>query len=573
MKNTITFFTFFFLTITFAHAQIFNNVYELADDPNEGISSSQSSMVIDADGSTISVHNVQEINSPVPNANNVHIIKVDKFGALLWSRRYGEANYDEKGHGICQTEDGGYLVAGSRGKFQGNTFGWIFKLDANGNLLWDRVYIQGQANIENLLVARTPETPETYFVVGRTFPSDKVTAMKILSDGQAIWNNRYQKANILITDTNAHLASSMVYDAPNSGYVIAGTESNGRESVDLFTLGVGLDGSIFDDYRRFDMGWGRVESQPHIIKDFYDYGFMMAFGVINPEIGQFSTSSIVALHLSPDLFPVEVFTYSPAGFIPDPEDQRYIRANSIIVDPAGYYALGCMTTNTYGFITGADDRSSFLRIDLDGAPIDYYNYNLGVDAACTFMAQDLEHQNYVLKTDQNISNEPGLGLIRTNFDGASDCAVRETIPFDDDEIFLSREDFEATNYAPQYLPVMATAWDDGVNPIGCNVNSGGNRSIQKLEKPDLDIKGIIAYPSLVEADMDAFVLEYDAETDQEIMIRIFSSNGQLTHFISHNAIKGKNKMEVSSAYLSNGINTINLFTNNKITGQVRVIKI
>ena len=79
-----------------------------------------------------------------PNAfseGDVLLLRLDGEGNLLWARRYGmEHPVTEVGNDLLLTPDGGYLVAGYRYTPESSTSGWLLKLDAAGNVEWERVY-------------------------------------------------------------------------------------------------------------------------------------------------------------------------------------------------------------------------------------------------------------------------------------------------------------------------------------------------------------------------------------------------------------------------------------------------
>lgn len=72
------------------------------------------------------------------------VIKVSAAGVLQWQKALG-GTFAEEGFGVELTPDGGCIVAGSTGSTDGDIVGslgnwdaWITKLDATGNLVWQR---------------------------------------------------------------------------------------------------------------------------------------------------------------------------------------------------------------------------------------------------------------------------------------------------------------------------------------------------------------------------------------------------------------------------------------------------
>ncbi len=87
--------------------------------------------------------------SPHPNREywDLWVLKLDRCGVIQWERSWGGTQY-ESARDIVQTADGGYLVAGETNSSDGGVIAgyggtkdiWILRLDANGNLLWQKRY-------------------------------------------------------------------------------------------------------------------------------------------------------------------------------------------------------------------------------------------------------------------------------------------------------------------------------------------------------------------------------------------------------------------------------------------------
>ncbi|HOP95119.1 MAG TPA: Ig-like domain-containing protein [Dictyoglomaceae bacterium] len=72
--------------------------------------------------------------------DDVYVLKLNTNGDLLWQKTFGESGYD-RASSIQQTIEGGYIVAGYTDSFgAGYTDVYILKLDANGNLVWQKIY-------------------------------------------------------------------------------------------------------------------------------------------------------------------------------------------------------------------------------------------------------------------------------------------------------------------------------------------------------------------------------------------------------------------------------------------------
>ncbi|MCB0517519.1 MAG: T9SS type A sorting domain-containing protein [Lewinellaceae bacterium] len=76
--------------------------------------------------------------------NDYWIVKLDGAGSIQWQKTYGGTSGDYA-RDILSTSDGGYIVAGATFSNDGDVIGnhgsydfWLLKLDADGNLLWQK---------------------------------------------------------------------------------------------------------------------------------------------------------------------------------------------------------------------------------------------------------------------------------------------------------------------------------------------------------------------------------------------------------------------------------------------------
>lgn len=87
-----------------------------------------------------------DITDNSEQVNKYWLVKTDSNGNLQWSKTYGGSD-DDRGEHLIQTTDGGYLLAGSSTSTNGDVTQnsgfydhWIVKLDASGNIQWERSY-------------------------------------------------------------------------------------------------------------------------------------------------------------------------------------------------------------------------------------------------------------------------------------------------------------------------------------------------------------------------------------------------------------------------------------------------
>ncbi|WBV61944.1 T9SS type A sorting domain-containing protein [Chryseobacterium camelliae] len=100
--------------------------------------------------------------------NDVWIVKLDVSGNLQWQKTFGGSN-DEAAQSIRQTTDGGYIVAGWTNSINGNITTnhgsrdyWVLKLDATGNLQWQKTYGGGDWDSANSI----EQTTDGGYIIG-----------------------------------------------------------------------------------------------------------------------------------------------------------------------------------------------------------------------------------------------------------------------------------------------------------------------------------------------------------------------------------------------------------------------
>lgn len=91
------------------------------------------------------------------------VIKINDTGGIGWTKSYGGTSM-EYANSIISTKDGGYIIAGSTISNDGDVEGnhgpsfdaWILKIDANGNMLWQKCY-GGSGNEEAFSILQSKD--------------------------------------------------------------------------------------------------------------------------------------------------------------------------------------------------------------------------------------------------------------------------------------------------------------------------------------------------------------------------------------------------------------------------------
>jgi hypothetical protein len=99
------------------------------------------------DGNYVIVGNTRSNDKNVTNNNgdaDLWLIKITPEGNLLWQKNFGGLSF-EIGRSVFKTQDNGFLISGSSRSIQGDLTSnngqndaWVFKLDSNANLEWQK---------------------------------------------------------------------------------------------------------------------------------------------------------------------------------------------------------------------------------------------------------------------------------------------------------------------------------------------------------------------------------------------------------------------------------------------------
>jgi len=174
---------------------------------------------------------------PDTNKSDIWILKLDEYGNVIWQRAYGTPDTDRPAE-ILQTADGGYIVAGNVRLFTNDTDGWILKLDAHGNIEWQKAY--GGSEID--LISSIQQTDDGGYVVTGTTKSfgeggSDLWVLKLDAEGNVVWQKTY--------GGSGEDSGGAVRITPDGKYLVAGkTTSFGAGDTDLWVLKLEMNGTV-----------------------------------------------------------------------------------------------------------------------------------------------------------------------------------------------------------------------------------------------------------------------------------------------------------------------------------------
>ena len=183
--------------------------------------------------------------------SKVWLIKTCANGDTLWTKTFGYS-LNDWGNSVQQTNDGGYIITGVRGRMIVKGFGhggsvWLIKTDKNGDSLWTKTFGEGDSCFicpGEMGNSVQQTTDGGYIIAGRKpkFSSRSVVwLIKTDDNGDTLWTNTFEKG-----------AGYSVQQTADGGYIIAGQQDNNFLVIKIAPDITSIDESpqvVINDYR------------------------------------------------------------------------------------------------------------------------------------------------------------------------------------------------------------------------------------------------------------------------------------------------------------------------------------
>lgn len=169
-----------------------------------------------------------------------------------WNMSFGEANASSGATAILQTSDGGYIVAGwmQTGRLpSAASWSWLFKMDAKGNMQWNRTFERKYCNFRYDHISSVLQTSDGgYILAGSTNQCREsdydpvIWLIKTDANGYEQWNRTFGEKGF---------GSAYSVIETGDGYIIAGnillikTDKNGNEVWSKVFEGQGINSLKF----------------------------------------------------------------------------------------------------------------------------------------------------------------------------------------------------------------------------------------------------------------------------------------------------------------------------------------
>ena len=287
---------------------------------------------------------------------DVWLIKTNKTGHHQWNQTYGGI-YNDRGHCVLQTADGGYLITGYKDEFSGSLDPdvWLIKTDENGTILWDKTFGGSDYDV-GYCVLQTSD--DGYIIVGRSdsfgVGSVKVWLIKTDENGNEDWNQTYGE-----TGWHEGLYIDQTYDG---GYIITGKTRSNSGSFDVWVIKTDENG-----YEQWNKIYGGDYDdvgqcvQQTTDKEYIIVGYTKSYGSGNEDVWL----------IKPDGDPI----------IDHPNDINYVEGttgNIISWNPSDENPSNYEVTREGIPVNSSSWDGGSITLNVDGLPIGNYTYKCTV---------------------------------------------------------------------------------------------------------------------------------------------------------------------------------------------------
>ncbi|MBO8140214.1 MAG: T9SS C-terminal target domain-containing protein [Thermosipho sp. (in: Bacteria)] len=294
------------------------------------------------------------------------VIKLDNSGNIEWQKALGGSDY-EYARSIQQTNDGGYIVAGTAysndGDVTGNNVGncyWVVKLDSNGNIEWQKA-LGGSSGDWADSIQQTSDGG--YIVAGYTYSNDGDVSgnhgerdfwiVKLDKNGNIEW----QKA---LGGSSGDWAHS-IRQTSDGGYIVAGyTYSNDGDvsgnhgERDFWIVKLDNNGNIVWQKTLGGSQWDEAYS----VQQTSDRGYIVA-GITWSNDGDVSGN-----HGGDDYWVVKLDTNGNIVWQKTLGGSRYETASSIQQTSDGGYIVAGYTDSNDGYVSGNHGSRDYWVVKL-----------------------------------------------------------------------------------------------------------------------------------------------------------------------------------------------------------------
>ncbi len=176
--------------------------------------------------------------------SDVWLIKVDANGEVNWDRTFGGPE-DDEAYSIVKTTDGDYLVAGYTSSFgNGGKDLWVLKINSKGNMEWNKTFgMGGDEEGRYLMSTKDGGCLITGYTKSKGLGGKDIWVLKLDPEGNEEWENVFGIQKKAAGRPNDDIGSG-VLECANGGYLLVGTgKDDGNANADLWLVKMDFNGT------------------------------------------------------------------------------------------------------------------------------------------------------------------------------------------------------------------------------------------------------------------------------------------------------------------------------------------
>ena len=151
------------------------------------------------DGGFIMAGYFQTINSVFSTFNHGYVIKTDSKGDTLWTVTFGDSLHQAVANCVAQTSDGGYIIGGFKVIDTFYDYNYILKIDSAGKKIWEKTYGDATGTYDYLVNSIIQSKDGNYYATGAkaldaTFGYGGISNLyvfKLNPNGDSLWQKYY----------------------------------------------------------------------------------------------------------------------------------------------------------------------------------------------------------------------------------------------------------------------------------------------------------------------------------------------------------------------------------------------
>ena len=222
--------------------------------------------------------------------NDIWVVKLDENGTEQWNKTYGKQFVDYNGE-CQQTTDGGYIIVGTTSRNEPLNFDlWLIKIDSEGNEQWNRTFQTAPQSFEfGLSVQQTNDSG--YIIAGSyisygTNTSYDIWLIKTDAQGNEQWNRIYR-------ENSSWKATRSIEPTSDGGYIVLANRGYYEsKQVDFFMMKINqygdeqwnkTYGGLQDDYG--------LESYQTSDRGYITIGYTMSYGAGEADVWMIKTDT------------------------------------------------------------------------------------------------------------------------------------------------------------------------------------------------------------------------------------------------------------------------------------------